>query len=69
MYYLKCNNCGHLNKLDNENLLFCGKCNKKLENNFRDWQRKNSESSFEDFKKMLYRPIHHLFSISLASIL
>ena len=53
MYYLKCNNCGHLNKLDNENLLFCGKCNKKLENNFRDWQRKNSESSFEDFKKLV----------------
>lgn len=53
MYYLKCNNCGHLNKLDNENLLFCEKCNKKLENNFRDWHRKNSEKSFEDFKKLV----------------
>ncbi len=53
MYYLKCNNCGHLNKLDNEDLIICRKCNKKLENNFRDWQRKNSESSFEDFKKLV----------------
>lgn len=53
MYYLKCNSCGHLNKIENENLLFCSKCNKKLENNFRDWKRIHSESSFEDFKKLV----------------
>jgi hypothetical protein len=53
MYYLKCSTCGHLNQLDNENLLFCSKCNKKLENNFRDWKRINSDSSLDDFKKLI----------------
>jgi len=53
MYYLKCNSCGHLNKFDNENLLFCDKCNKKLENNFRDWQKINSENSIEEFRKLV----------------
>jgi hypothetical protein len=53
MHYLKCNSCGHLNKIESETLLFCSKCNKKLENNFRDWHIRNSDKSFEDFKKLV----------------
>lgn len=53
MYYLKCNRCDHLNIINDENLLFCEKCNKKLENNFRDWYRINAESSFDDYKKQV----------------
>jgi len=53
MYYLKCNSCGHLNKIESETVLFCSKCNKKLENNFRDWHSRNSDKSFEDYKKLV----------------
>jgi len=53
MNYLKCSNCGHLNNSDKEALLFCEKCNKKLENNYRDWKKKRNESSFEDFQRLV----------------
>jgi hypothetical protein len=53
MYFLKCNNCGHLNEVKTEYLSFCSKCNKKLENNFSGWQRKYPEKSFDDYKKLI----------------
>jgi hypothetical protein len=53
MYYLKCNNCGHLNEVKSEYLIFCTQCDKKLENNFTDWLKRNQESTFEDFKKLI----------------
>ena len=53
MYYLKCNNCGHLNEVKTEYLSFCSKCNKKLENNFSNWQRKFPEKSLEDYKRLI----------------
>jgi hypothetical protein len=53
MYYLKCNNCGHLNEVKTEYLSFCANCNKKLENNFSDWHRKFPEKSFEDYKRLI----------------
>ena len=52
-YFLKCNNCGHLNEVKSEYLIFCSGCNKKLDNNFTNWQRTNSGKSFDDFKKMV----------------
>ena len=50
MEYLKCNSCGHLNKLKTEYQVFCADCNNKLDNNYSDWKRKHSDKSFEDFK-------------------
>lgn len=53
MYFIKCKNCGHLNKAISETLLFCEKCNKKLDNNFRDWKLRKPERTFEDFKLLM----------------
>lgn len=53
MYFLKCKNCGHLNELTTESLLFCSGCNKKLMNNFRDWHLRNEDKTFEDFKHLM----------------
>lgn len=50
MYFQKCTNCGHLNEVKSEYLIFCGKCNKKLENNFSEWHKHNSDKTFNDFK-------------------
>jgi len=52
MYYLKCENCGFLNEVKSEYLVFCTGCDKKLPNNFRNWQSHNfEEKSFDDYKK------------------
>ena len=53
MHYLKCNNCGHLNEVKSEYQIFCTECNKKLENNYTDWLKRNQEGTFEDFKKLI----------------
>jgi len=53
MHYLKCNNCGHLNELKTEYLVFCSSCDKKLENNFTNWQRRHPEKSLDDFKQLI----------------
>src|SRR5262245_13035097 len=50
MYYLRCTNCGHLNEVKTEYLTFCSNCNKKLENNFSDWHKRNSNKSFADYQ-------------------
>jgi hypothetical protein len=51
MHYLKCNHCGHLNEVKGEYLVFCSKCNKKLDNNFPDWKKRNPGKTLADFKK------------------
>lgn len=51
MDYLKCNKCGHLNKLQTEYQTFCSDCKMKLDNNYSDWKRRNPEKSFDDFKQ------------------
>jgi hypothetical protein len=53
MHFLKCNSCGHLNEVKSEYLIFCSDCNKKLENNFSDWQKRNPEKSLDDFKQLI----------------
>jgi hypothetical protein len=52
MYYLKCSNCNFYNPLKVESVLFCEKCNKKLEHNFKDWQKKHLDNSFNEFVKV-----------------
>lgn len=52
MYYLKCKSCGHLNEVKSEYLIFCSNCNKKLENNYSDWIKRNSEKTFDDWKQL-----------------
>ena len=60
MHYLKCTNCGHMNEVRTENLIFCSACHKKLTNNFHDWKKVNPEKNMDDFKV--------LFCISDAEI-
>ena len=50
MHYLKCTKCGHFNEVKSEYMVFCPSCNKKLENNFAEWNRKFPEKSFDEFK-------------------
>lgn len=53
MHYLNCNNCGHFNEVKTEYLVFCAKCNKKLDNNYSEWTKHNSDKSFEDYKRLI----------------
>lgn len=53
MYFLKCNHCSHLNEVKSEYLIFCSNCKKKLENNYSDWQRRNPEKTFDDYKQLI----------------
>ena len=38
MYYLKCKHCNRLNEVKSEYMVVCGLCNRKLEDNFKDWK-------------------------------
>jgi hypothetical protein len=51
MVYLKCSRCGHYNEVRSEYITFCTRCNKKIEDNFPDWKKKNPDKSFDEFKK------------------
>jgi len=53
MHYLKCNNCGHFNEVKTEYLVFCAKCNNKLDNSYYEWIKRNSDKSFEDYKQLI----------------
>ena len=48
-YYLQCEHCGSFNLVKTEYLLFCGACNHKMKNNFRDWQSLHPDKQFVDF--------------------
>lgn len=49
MYYLKCKSCGYQNEIKTEFQIFCSSCGKKMENNFKEWEKRNSSKSFKDF--------------------
>jgi len=49
MYFLKCNKCGYFNEVKTEYLVFCSKCNKKLDNCYSNWVAKNPNGTFQDF--------------------
>lgn len=51
MYYLKCKHCNHLNEVKSEYMVVCGLCNRKLEDNFKDWKTCHPGGTFEDFRK------------------
>jgi hypothetical protein len=53
MHFLKCNNCGHFNEVKTEYLIFCSKCNKKLDNNYPDWSKRNPDKSLDDYKQLI----------------
>lgn len=53
MHFLKCTNCGHLNEVKTEYLIFCSSCNKKLENNYPDWSKINPKKNLEAYKKLV----------------
>ena len=49
MNYLICNYCQYNNPINSERIVFCKKCNKKLENNFIDWRKSKMDNSFDTF--------------------
>jgi hypothetical protein len=53
MNYLICGKCGHFNEVKSEYLIFCESCNKKLENNYSEWKKRNSDKTFDDFKEII----------------
>jgi len=53
MDFLKCNHCGHMNEVKTEYQSFCDACNKKIDNNFPDWSRRNPNKSFADFRQLI----------------
>lgn len=53
MQYLKCDHCGYYNEVKGGYLTFCSNCNKKLENNFNDWKKRNEGKTLDDYKKMV----------------
>lgn len=53
MYYLQCNKCGIYNEAKTEYLVFCSGCNKKMDNNFSEWRKKNPDKSFDEFKQQI----------------
>ncbi len=53
MYFLKCNKCGHFNEVKTDYMKFCSSCNKKLDNNYTDWQVYNPDKTSEDFKRLV----------------
>ena len=53
MHFLKCINCGHLNEVKSEYLIFCTSCNKKLENNYSEWRKENPKKDLESYKQLI----------------
>jgi hypothetical protein len=52
MYYLKCSNCGYLNEVRTEYLVFCSACNKRISNNYSGWRIINPEKTYEEFLRL-----------------
>jgi len=44
-----CNKCGKAIDLTNKNLVFCPFCDKKLDNSFYEWSKRNTDKTFDDF--------------------
>ena len=53
IHYLPCEHCGFHNEVKSEYLVFCGRCNKKMENTFTRWKSSNPGKTFEDYKKLV----------------
>ena len=53
MYYLKCSDCGHFNVVKTEYQIFCSNCDKKMDNNYTSWVKRNPDKSFDDFKRIV----------------
>lgn len=51
MLYIQCTQCGYSNPVKSETILFCETCNKKLQNNFKDWHKMHPDKTFDDFSK------------------
>lgn len=55
-FYLLCEHCGRYNDASSEYLIFCSGCHKKLQGNFRDWQRQNPDGGLRDYHLALCLP-------------
>ncbi|MGY5351926.1 hypothetical protein ACXGQW_05105 [Wenyingzhuangia sp. IMCC45533] len=51
MRYLKCHHCSNFNEINSEYQIFCNACGKKLDNNFKDWQKQHPTKNVNDFRQ------------------
>ena len=49
-YFIRCENCGHLNPLKTEFVTFCEQCSRRLHQNFPEWIKTNPGKSLQDFR-------------------
>lgn len=50
---LKCTNCGFLNEVKSEYMVFCSSCNKKLENNYTEWKKENPKKTLKNYQQLV----------------
>ena len=52
-YFLKCENCGYLTEILNENQTWCYNCTKRFSNFYKGWHPEHVEKSLDNYKKEL----------------
>lgn len=49
MQIIKCAYCFHENRVHSSRIVFCERCDRKLQNNFIDWSKEKQDSTFEKY--------------------
>lgn len=49
MHYIKCSHCGKLVEIKSQYMVFCPACNKKMDNSYAEWSKRNPGQSYEEY--------------------
>lgn len=49
MHYIKCSHCGKLVEIKSQYMVFCPACNKKMDNSYAEWSKRNPGQSYEKY--------------------
>lgn len=49
MHYIKCSHCGKLVEIKSQYMVFCPACQKKMDNSFTEWSKRNPGRSYEEY--------------------
>lgn len=49
MHYIKCSHCGKLVEIKSQYMVFCPACNKKMDNSYAEWNKRNPGQSYEKY--------------------
>lgn len=49
MHYIKCSHCGKLVEIKSQYMVFCPACNKKMNNSYAEWSKRNPGRSYEEY--------------------